>query len=103
MPVLNRDDFFNSVQTRIGTDTSEEALKFLEDMTDTFNDMENRIKSGGEDWEQKYHELDNSWRERYRHRFYDTGNTNVPSSFGGNNDPEDDYSPDDVTIDDLFS
>lgn len=102
MPVLNRDDFFNSVQTRIGTDTSEEALKFLEDMTDTFNDMEKRIASGGEDWEQKYHDLDASWRERYRHRFYDTDNRNVP----GNNpssEPVDDYSPEDVSIDDLFS
>lgn len=103
MPVLNRDDFFNRVQERVGSDTSEEALQFLEDMTDTFNDMETRINNGGEDWEQKYHELDATWRERYRHRFYDTDNRGVPGFPGNVDEVEDTYNPEDVTLDDLFS
>lgn len=102
MPVLNRDDFFNRVQERIGTDTSEEALQFLEDMTDTFNDMENRISNGGEDWEQKYHDLDASWRERYRHRFYNSDNRTVPNEMGVD-EQEDSYAPEEITLDDLFS
>lgn len=103
MPVLNRDDFFNSLHERIGTDTSEEAIQFLENMTDTYNDMENRINNGGEDWEQRYHDLDNAWRERYRHRFYDSDSRYVPGSGSPNPDPEDDYRPEEVTVDDLFS
>lgn len=103
MPVLNRDDFFNSLHERIGTDTSEEAIQFLENMTDTYNDMENRINNGGEDWEQRYHDLDNAWRERYRHRFYDSDSRYVPGSSTPDADPQDDYHPEEVTVDDLFS
>ena len=34
MAVLNREDYFRAVNERVGNDTSDEALAFLENMTD---------------------------------------------------------------------
>ncbi len=43
--------------------SSDEAISFLEDITDsyTISDV---------DWEQKYHENDTMWRNKYRDRFF---------------------------------
>lgn len=72
MAVLTKEDFMNTLKTKIGEDTSDEAMKFLEDMTDTFNDLESKSTSNGEDWKQKYDDLDKSWREKYTARFFST-------------------------------
>ena len=73
MSVLNRDDFFSRVQTVVGTDTSDETLGFIEDMTDTYNDLESRANGDGVDWERRYHELDESWKAKYKQRFFSGG------------------------------
>lgn len=71
--VLNKEDFMKRLQERIGEDTSDEAMSFIEDMTDTFNDMETRSNNqSDEQWKQKYTELDKSWREKYKARFFNS-------------------------------
>ena len=100
MAILDKDTYFNKLHERIGNDTSEEALTFLEDMTDTYNDMANRANGDGVDWKSKYNELDKTWREKYRHRFLnsDGGNPNpIPQS-----EVEKEYNPESITFDDLF-
>lgn len=73
MAVLDRDDFFNRIRERLGEDDSEEALSYLEDMTDTWDDLERRAsREGEENWEEKYNNLDAEWRKRYRDRFFNT-------------------------------
>lgn len=47
----------------IGENTSDEALSFLEDITDSYSAPE-------VDWEKKYNENDAMWRQKYRDRFY---------------------------------
>ncbi len=80
MSVLNRDDFINSINTIVGTDTSDNALKFIEDMTDTYNSLEEQANGDGENWKQKYQELDNSWKEKYKRRFFSgNGRSNMPT------------------------
>ena len=80
MSVLNRDDFFSRVQTMAGTDTSDETLGFIEDMTDTYNDLESRANGDGVDWERRYHELDESWKAKYKQRFFSGGGSSrLPS------------------------
>lgn len=97
MPILNRDDFFGRLHERLGEDTSEDAIKFLEDMTDTYNDLEKRATGDGTDWQKKYNELDEAWKKRYRHRFFNTDSRDVPP------DEDDDRgSVEDISIDDLF-
>ena len=72
MAVLNKEQFLARLQERIGEDTSDEAMTFIEDMTDTFNDMETRSNGqSDEQWKKKYDELDKSWREKYKARFFE--------------------------------
>lgn len=74
MAVLNREDFFAKLNTMIGDDTSEDALSFIEDVTDTYNELEGRATNGsdGEDWRTRYEENDKAWRKKYRDRFFTT-------------------------------
>lgn len=103
MATLSRDEFINRIQDRVGTDKSDEAITFVEDMIDTYNDLEKKANSEV-DWEQRYHELDESWKERYRHRFFTAGADNINSGVKANADPVDDdgYDPEDVSVSDLF-
>ena len=98
MSVLNRDEFFNRVHQRVGTDNSDEAIKFIEDMSDTFNSLEERANGDGTDWEKKYHELDESWKKKYRHRFF-SGGIKCPPPETEEKKKKDGSS---ITIDDLF-
>ena len=76
MPVLSKEDFLQRLQSRIGEDTSDEALQFLEDMSDTYNDFESRTaNTDSDEWKTKYEELDQSWRQRYKERFLNTQTT----------------------------
>lgn len=99
MAVRTRDEFFNLLHDRLGEDSTDEAISFMEDMTDTYNDLERRANSNNADWEQKYKALDESWKKRYKHRFM-TGYGGTP------NTPEpkesDEADPEDVSFDDLF-
>ena len=52
-----------SFKNLMGENTSDEALSFLEDMTDTYAKPD-------VDWEAKYKENDASWRQKYRDRFF---------------------------------
>lgn len=70
MSILNRDEYFSRINEIVGTNTDETSIKFVEDMSDTFNDLENRANSDGSDWERKYHELDESWKKKYKQRFF---------------------------------
>lgn len=67
---LSKEAYLESLRTRIGEDNSEEAIKFVEDFTDTYNQLEARA-ADQTDWEAKYKENDESWRKKYRERFFD--------------------------------
>lgn len=70
MAVKTREEIFEAIKTRIGEDTDDETIKFLEDVTDTFYDLESRAKGDGTDWKAKYEENDAEWRKKYTERFY---------------------------------
>lgn len=78
MAKLNREQFLEAIQARIGDDTSDVAMQFVEDMTDTFdgfstNDSAQRISELEQQLstaKSEKDELDNSWRKRYRDRFF---------------------------------
>ena len=98
MAVLNREDFFSRLQDAIGTDTSDETISLIEDMTDTYNDLEAKANGDGTDWEKKYKELDESWKQKYRHRFF---SGNGKSNMTLPNEPEEDNS-ETISFNDLF-
>ena len=75
MAVLSKDELLQLIRNRVGEDDTDEALQFLEDVTDTINDMVVRLDDNT-DWKKKYEENDAEWRKRYRERF----STTLPDS-----------------------
>ncbi len=69
MAIRTKDEILEIIKTKIGDDISDDSLSFIEDITDTLNDYEERL-SDSTDWEKKYTELDNEWREKYKSRFF---------------------------------
>ena len=94
MAIRTRDELLNAVRERIGDDTSDEALGFIEDVQDTINNYENSANDDGIDWKKKYEDNDKEWRTKYRDRFF----------HGGVEKDEDtpDPTPKRLTFDELF-
>lgn len=71
MAVKTKDELLEIIRERIGEDTSDEAISFIEDITDTLSDYEEKVtNSDAEVWKTKYEENDKMWREKYRERFF---------------------------------
>lgn len=65
MAVKTVDEIMAKVREIIGEDDSDEAIGFIEDISDTLESFSN-----AEDWKTKYKENDKKWREKYRDRFF---------------------------------
>lgn len=65
MAVKTVDEIMAKVRERIGEDDSDEAIGFIEDISDTLESF-----SSAEYWKIKYEENDKKWREKYRDRFF---------------------------------
>lgn len=71
MAVKTKEELLDILKTKVGDDTSDETIAFIEDITDTLTDYERKIaNSENEDWKTKYEENDKMWREKYRERFF---------------------------------
>lgn len=107
--VLTKQEFMNLIKSRIGEDNSDETLKYLEDITDTYNDLEKKLnpnKKSDEEWEAELKAKDDEWREKYKARFFD----GIDSPKGEEHKDEmlnpDEKKPtpeETITVDDLFS
>lgn len=100
MAILSRDEFFARLHDRIGSDSSDESISFLEDMSDTYNDLENKANTDNEDWKKKYYELDESWKKRYTHRFFNGDSRNIP---GNDENYTPDYDAESVSFESIFT
>ena len=99
MAILSKEEFLNKVNSVLGSRSDEEAISFLEDMADTYNDLEAKAKGTGEDWKQKFEENDKAWQEKYRRRFMSGGGSTVIES---NEESEPEVTPETITIEDIF-
>lgn len=107
MAILSKEDFLNAIKVRVGEDNSDDAMKFIEDMTDTYNSFTAEKETDGEDWKAKYDELDKTWREKYKARFFAGTNEQSSKETNANSvkeEQETDVKEDgeNVTFDDLF-
>lgn len=96
MPRLNKEEYFERITSFIGDNTSDDAIKLLEDLGDTYTALEAEINSDGVDWKTKFEENDAAWRKKYFNRF-----------MGGNSgevEPSDSVlvEPKKVDFDDIF-
>ena len=108
---LTREEYMASIASIIGERTDDEALKFVEDMTDTFDgnvntDYEetiNTLNATIKELTDKNNTIEEEWRKKYLARFYGgSDEENDPS----NNDVIEDETmldgKENITIDDLF-
>lgn len=70
MAVKTREEILEEVKARVGEQDDDETIAFLEDITDTFSDLETRANGDGIDWKARYEENDAKWRKKYAERFY---------------------------------
>lgn len=113
---LNREEFMNAISVIVGERTDDEALSFVENMTDTydaFGDIEKDKTSdafGDSEKDKTIAELQNrleeteqSWRKKYRDRFYGgTDEEENPSNQPNEEDEDKMIEAEEITIDDLF-
>ena len=78
MAVKTREEIFEAVRARVGEQTDDETISFLEDVSDTLTDLENKANGDGEDWKTKYEENDREWRRKYTERFFSTNTEPEP-------------------------
>ena len=72
MAIRTSEELLKSIRTRVGDQTDDETIAFLEDVTDTMNDLNSKA-SGQEDWKKKYEDNDAEWRKKYTDRFFTGG------------------------------
>ena len=70
MAVRTREEILESVRARVGEQTDDETIAFIEDISDTLTDLETKAKGDGTDWKARYEENDAEWRKKYTERFY---------------------------------
>ena len=68
MSVVSRDSILESVKTLIGETPDDSGLSLMENISDTYADLESRVNDT-EDWKIKYEENDKQWRQKYAERF----------------------------------
>ena len=90
MAIKTIEEIMGAVRARVGEDTSDEAIAFVEDVSDTLTSL-----SSAEDWKKKYEDNDAEWRKRYQDRFFNPEKTPDP-------DPEPDAKPERLTFEELF-
>ena len=95
MAVRTREDILESIRGIIGESSDDNTIALLEDITDTYDDLETRANGDGIDWKARYEENDNEWRRKYTERFY--GSDLKESE---NKEQEEPEKP--MTFDDLF-
>ena len=69
MAVKNKDELLEALKTLLAENDSNEAIEFLEDITDTIDTYE-QSKADETDWKSKYEENDKEWRKRYKDKFF---------------------------------
>ena len=88
MAIKTKEELLESIRMKFGDDSSDETISLLEDVTDTFSDLEEKAKGDGKDWKAEAERIDAEWRVKYRDRFF--------------NDKPDDEPDDDPVIPDGF-
>lgn len=78
MAIKTREEIIAEVRARVGEQTDDETIAFLEDITDTLSDLEIKAKGDGIDWKSKYEENDAEWRKKYTERFYSSDPNSDP-------------------------
>lgn len=97
MAIKTKEDIMQAINNALGDDKSDEAISLVEDISDTFDDMQSRANGDGTDWKAKYEENDEAWRKKYKDRFF---NSDGKGDDDGKNDGGEEDKP--LTYENLF-
>lgn len=95
--ILSKDELIAKLKDRVGEDTSDDTISFIEDLTDTVNDYETRL-ADQTDWKAKYEQNNEEWKKKYKERFFNSEVKEDPVPDDG--DGDDDKKT--LTYDELF-
>lgn len=101
MAIKTSAEIMDTLRSYLGEDVSDDAIAFIEDMNDTLAEYERQI-GDVTDWESMYRELDETWRKRYRDRFFEGGNDEDGSFIEDVNDIEEQEDEAPTTFEELF-
>ena len=106
MSALTKTELMEQLKTFIGENKSDEVLSFVENVSDTIDELHNKASGDGVDWKKKYEENDAEWRQRYTDRFFSGTSEGAKEekkvdTEDSDSEPEDE--PENLKFDDLFS
>lgn len=100
MAVLDRDEYFESLRTIFDGRNDTDSITMMENLTDTYEDLNNRANGDGIDWKKRYEENDEMWKDRYKNRFFNGNGGNPNLHYPNETNEDSEKKP--ITIDDLF-
>lgn len=100
MAIKTKAELLDALNGILGESRTDEAITFLEDMTDTMDDYEKRTTNttSDEEWQRKMDEADKAWREKYYKRFFSGDDPDNPT-----HPPKPDEKPEPMRYEDLFN
>lgn len=105
---LTREELMNAVASIVGDRTDDEAITFVENVTDTFDaysSTELEIANATiDELTQKVADTESAWRKKYMDRFYAGSDEEANPSNQPNTEEEEETALDgeDITVEDLF-
>lgn len=104
---LTRDELMSAVASIVGDRTDDEAIAFVENVSDTFDtDSSDELETANAtiaELTQKVADTESAWRKKYMDRFYGgTDEEANPSNQSNTDEEETALESEDITIDDLF-
>ena len=86
MAILNRDELMAKLKERFGEETDDASLSFIEDVTDTYDDLASKSNvTALNEMTEKYNELQGKYRERF---FSGSEDFNNDDSFEQHEEPK---------------
>lgn len=104
---LSREDLMSAVASIVGDRTDDEAIAFVENVTDTFDtDFSVELETANAkiaELTQKVADTEETWRKKYMDRFYGGSDEEVnPSNQPIKEEEETALDAEEITVDDLF-
>lgn len=70
MAIKTIEELLASLKQTFGDNTDDATLSLIEDVTDTYDDLNSKSKPDGKDWKAEAERIDKEWRQKYHDRFF---------------------------------
>jgi len=70
MAIKTKEELLASLKQTFGDNTDDATLSLIEDVTDTYDDLNSKAKPDGKDWKTEAERIDKEWRQKYHDRFF---------------------------------